>query len=118
VRFRVESGDNTSKQNDLGNTPLLCATENGNFVVAEYLSTVSPWHTVNKAGNTFLKTLVKVLSRGTEDEDAKRRILNRTVVCTAPHTLRSFAPYNPMYSILLSILSSRLHQINGRNYLI
>ena len=86
MRLRVVRGGNTSKQNDLGNTPLLCATENGNFVVAEYLATVSPWHTVNKAGNTFLKTLVKVLSRDTENEDAKRRILDRTVVCTALHT--------------------------------
>ena len=82
VRSRVESGDNTSKKNDLGNTALLCATENGNFVVAEYLATVSPWHTVNKAQRTFLETLEKVHSRDRINEVAKLRILKYAKVCS------------------------------------
>ena len=80
MRSRVESGDNTSKKNDLGNTALLCATENGNFVVAEYLATVSPWHTVNKAQRTFLETLEKVPSRDRINGEAKARILEYTEV--------------------------------------
>ena len=81
MRFRVESGDNTSKKDDLGNTPLLCATENGNFLVAEYLANVSPWHTVNKARRTFLETLEIVLSRDKDNDEAKSRILEHAEVC-------------------------------------
>ena len=81
MRSRVESGDNTSKKNDLGNTPLLCAAENGNFIVAEYLASVSPWHSVNKAQRTFLETLEEVSSRDSDNEEAKLRILEWAEVC-------------------------------------
>lgn len=95
VRSRVESGDNTSKKNDLGNTALLCATENGNFVVAEYLATVSPWHTVNKAKRTFLETLEEVPSRDRMNEEAKARILEYAEVCS-DHLVTSTSFYSTL----------------------
>jgi hypothetical protein len=63
------------KKDDLGNTALLCAVENRNFVVAAFLASRSPWHTVNKAGRTFLRALEIVECHGNENKAAKMDIM-------------------------------------------
>jgi hypothetical protein len=63
------------KKDDLGNTALLCAVENRNFVVAAFLARTSPWHTVNKAGRTFLRALEIVECHGNENKAAKMDIM-------------------------------------------
>jgi hypothetical protein len=65
------------KRDDLGNTALLCAVENRNFTVAAFLAKISPWHTVNKAGRTFLRAVEIVECHGSENKAAK--IVNETL---------------------------------------
>lgn len=67
-------------KNDLGNTPLLCAVENGHFEVAEYLSNVSPWHTANKAMKSFLSIVEKAAPQGKQNTVARGRILGHAKV--------------------------------------
>ena len=45
-------------RDDLGNTALLCAAENGHISTLIYLMEHSPWHTVNAAQNTFLDIII------------------------------------------------------------
>jgi hypothetical protein len=58
VMSLYESGMDVSEVDDLGNTPLLCATENGCDETIRFLMKLSPWHTVNKAGKSFLDILL------------------------------------------------------------
>ena len=57
VKKLVEDGYDTTQKDSLGNTPILCAAENGHLRVVLHLSEHSPWHTVNLAGKTFLSTI-------------------------------------------------------------
>lgn len=54
----MEIGHNTSLKDDLGNTALLCAAENGQIPTLKYLMEHSPWHTVNAAQKTFLDIII------------------------------------------------------------
>jgi hypothetical protein len=56
----VNDGADPFAKDSLGNTPLLCAAENGHSDVVEYLATCSLWHTVNKAQKTFLGIVLRV----------------------------------------------------------
>lgn len=76
VRSLVDKGEDTVKQDDFGNTALLCAVENRNFVVAAYLAEISPWHVVNKAQRTFLNAVDIVACIGEDNEAAKTILLD------------------------------------------
>jgi tetratricopeptide (TPR) repeat protein len=60
VKSLVGDGADPFAKDSLGNTPLLCAAENGHSDVIEYLATCSLWHTVNKAQKTFLDIFLRV----------------------------------------------------------
>lgn len=61
VKRLVSDGADCSQKDDLGNTPLLCAVENGHPLVVQYLSHCSPWHTVNKENQeSFLNILMRL----------------------------------------------------------
>ena len=70
----IEAGADTTKKDDLGNTALLCAVENRNFTVAAFLAKQSPWHSVNKAGRTFLQAVEIVECNGSDNKAAKMEI--------------------------------------------
>ena len=57
VKRLIADGYDTSQMDNAGNTAILCAAENGHLRVVQYLSDMSPWHTVNNAGRTFLETI-------------------------------------------------------------
>ena len=57
----LENGCDSYEKDDLGNTPLLCAAENAQSNVIEYLMLVSPWHTVNLAQHTFLDIVLRIV---------------------------------------------------------
>lgn len=66
MKSLVKDGADYCQKDDLGNTPLLCAAENGQLSVVEYLCLYSPWHTVNKAQKTFLDTLMSIPGSSTD----------------------------------------------------
>ena len=75
----MEIGHNTSLKDDLGNTALLCAAENGHIPTLEYLMEHSPWHTVNAAQKTFLDIIIDG-RRPTRDSDID---ILRTIIGSA-----------------------------------
>lgn len=46
------------QKDDLGNTPLLCAAENGHAEIISLLFPLSPWHVANNANRTFLDVVL------------------------------------------------------------
>ena len=74
VQRLVDSGSDTAKRDDSGNTALLCAAENEQMSTVEYLAERSPWHSVNKAGRTFLDTLFRLKNMTPRDMEIREEV--------------------------------------------